>query len=1780
MKFKAKRFFYFFIPALLVVLLLIVILSVEKGEKKPEARSIALKAPEGRVELSLYPLGRLETTSTPIFLRFSRPAGPGGERLIKEGPVPYRIEPAVVGRYVWKDPQTLVFYPEREWAPSTTYRIKLERAFFASRGMQLPSSQEFTFSTPPFKAEGAAVLAVFPGERAALLDLWFSFPVKPGEVAGRIKIKDKKGNSLPFLVTSAPSSRHVTLRVEGLSDAFIKGQSSIYVQVGEGLKTADGRASLSEPALFSLKAPTSGPLRLERYRFHEGRRFRLTLTFSHAVHPEKARAFIEIVPSRPFRVLVLGRSLLILSDFRSGEEFLLLLRKGLPSLDGRRALRRNIKIKLRVPDRRPSVRFLYKGKYMRRSGSLRVPVVTVNLGEIRVEVRQIFPNNLVFWHARYYEEYTHMSADNLISRIVLDKKVKIKAEKNREQVYFIDLSELIRKGYKGVFQVRVLSEKDYFLRDTLWLALTDIAIVHKLARDRMVVWALRMDDLSPVKGAEVKLLTINNQEVYRGRTDSEGKVMIEGLKEMEKVGKIYMVVVSKGDDFSYADLRSSRIDLADYDTGGDSYFLSRPYQAFLYTERGVYRPGEKVHITAVVRDRDLNPPGQLPAVLSVLAPDGRLFKRLKSELDEQGMASFEVELAGFAPTGFYRASLTVGRKVAGSTEFQVEEFMPERIKVKVELSKGAFSAGEEIKGRISARYLFGPPVAGQPFYVRAYLKREKKPFPAFASYVFGTEPEGPESLPAGQVEGKLSSEGAAEFSLRPAGRSYIGPMRLEVVGEVAEAGSGRVVQARASALFHPFPLYIGLQRPAGVSPGFMRIKGILVDSRGKLLSGKRRVRVRFYRVEYEWVSYYDPSEHRFFSRRIYHQVPVDEREVVAEEGRFVVEFTPGWGRYRIEAEDPQSGSRTELRISTFWWEEGEEKSVPPERLLLSLSKKEISPGESVELAFDCPFDGRALIAVEGPDLLHYFWKEIRRGPVKEKLKIDRSMYYPNLYVSVLVIKRMGRKDPAPVRAFGVAWVKVKPIKNRLSLKVEAPELVRPGQELVVKVGTEKGAHVTVAAVDEGVLQLTSFKTPSPLDYFFRKRRLQVFTHDIFGQVMPELQTALRSGAGMAAARRMRRPLRVKPVSLWSGILKLRDGRGEVKFKLPDFTGKLRIMVVAVEGSRFASASSHVTVRSPVSVLATLPRFVFYGDSIYVPVTVFNNTDRRLEVRVRLKGEGIEVLAERERQIIVAGQSSAFFVAEVLVRRRMGAALFEAIAEAGREKARYRVELPVYPRAPYVRERHLLRLQKGKHVVKEPFRGWDPLTEKTTLVLTPFPYIQQLSFIKELLTYPYGCIEQTTSSTFPLLYMGDLLELVAPELARKASPSLYVRRGIDRIISMQTPSGGFAFWPGRTYPSKWPSIYATHLLLEARRAGHYVPDFAIKNAITYLKSLDFTVGRRPSPGTEAYRLFVLALSGMDVSQRIRWLLSKHSDHLSLEAKALAAGGLALCGDYAGARQVLEGCLAEEQTEEAFGSDLRSDAVRLYVMQEMGRYIPQAWRYRLIQRIAGKLEGRRPTTQEMAWTVMALAREIARSRAAPLKVQLYIDGKKIEVPPSGLSLTVEGLSGKELVVENLSSSPAYLLLTVEGIKPGGTFREEAQGIKLVRNYYTLDGKLLDAAQLSSLRPAQLLVVELVVAGRGRNLAVVDRLPAGFEVENPRLGRGRGPSWVRQRWVPEYVDIKDDRVEFFGHLNGEAKIYYLVRATVGGSYFLPPATAELMYEPERRASTSPSSVAIKAQ
>ncbi len=1780
MKFAGKRSFYFFVLALLIGLLLVLVLRVEKRKKEPEARSIALKAPEGRVELSIYPLGRLETTSTPIFLRFNRPAGPEGERLIKEGPVPFRVEPAVVGRYVWKDPQTLVFYPEREWAPSTTYRIKLNKNFFASRNMQIPSSRVFTFSTPAFKAEGAVVLSVFPGERAALLDLWFSFPVKPGEVAGRIKIKDEKGEPLPFLVSPAPSSKHVILRVEALSDGFIKGESSIYIEVEEGLKTADGSASLSETALFSLRAPTSGPLKLEKYRFQEGRRFRLTLTFSHAVHPEKARSFIEIIPARPFRILSLGRFLLVLSDFKSGEEFLLVLRKGLPSLDGKRVLKKDIKIKLKVPNRRPYVRFLYKGKYMRRSGSLKVPVVTVNIGEIRIEVRQIFPNNLVFWHARYYEEYSHLPADRLISRIVLDKKVKLKVKKNEEQVHFIDLSELIERGYKGVFQIRVLSEKDYYLRDTLWLTLTDIGIVHKLARNRMTVWALRMDDLTPIEGAEVKLLTINNQEVYRGRTDPEGKVVIERLKEMEKVGKIYMVVVSKGDDFSYADLRSSRIDLADYDTGGDSYFLSRPYQAFLYTERGVYRPGEKLHLTAVVRDQNLNPPGPVPAVLSVLGPDGRLFKRLKAKLDEQGMASFELELPGFALTGFYRASLTVGRKVAGSAEFQVEEFVPERIKVEVELSKKAFNAGEEVKGKIKARYLFGPPVVNQPFFVRTYLKRERKPFPALSDYVFGTEPEGPVSLPAGQVEGRLGSSGEAEFSLRPAGRSYIGPMRLEIIGEVAEAGSGRVVQARASALFHPFPLYIGLQKPAGVSPEFVQLKGVLVDSQGRPVAGKRRIRVRFYRVEYEWVSYYDPSQHRFFSRRIYHQVPVDEREVEVKEGRFKVEFVPGWGRYRIEAEEPESGSKTELKISTFWWEEGEEKSVPPERLLLSLSRKEVSPGQSVELAFDSPFEGRALIAVEGPDLLYYSWREVKRGPVKEKLKISGFMYYPNLYVSVLVIKRMGRKDPAPVRAFGVAWLKVKPVKNRLSLKVEAPELVRPGQELVIKVETEKGAHVTVAAVDEGVLQLTSFKTPSPLDYFFRKRRLQVFTHDIFGQVMPELSTALRSGAGKAAGKRLRRPLRVKPVSFWSGILKLKEGKAEVRFKLPNFTGKLRIMVVAVKGSRFASESGYVTVRSPISVMATLPRFVYYGDSIYVPVEVFNNTSRRLTLKVRLRGEGLEVLAERDRQIVVGGLSSASFVAEVLVCRRTGGALFEVTAEAGREKALYRVELPVYPRAPYVRERHLLRLEKGKHLIKEPFRGWEPLVEKTTLVITPFPYIQQLSFVKELLTYPYGCIEQTTSSTFPLLYMGNILKLVAPELARKASPSLYIRRGIDRIISMQTPSGGFAFWPGSTYPARWPSIYATHLLLEARRAGHYVPDFAVENAITYLKSLDFTMGRRPSPSTEAYRLFVLALSGMDVSQRIRWLLSKYADSLSLEAKALAAGGLALCGDYAEARQILEGCLEEEQSREAFGSDLRSDAVRLYVMQEMGRYIPQAWRYNLIQRIAGKIKARRPTTQEMAWTVMALAREIIRSKAAPLKVSLSVDGKRIEVPPSGLSLTVEGLSGKELIVENLSDSPAYLLLMIEGIKLGETFREEAKGLKLVRNYYTLDGKLLDASQLSSLKPAQLLVVELVVEGRGDNLAVVDRLAAGFEVENPRLGRGRGPSWVKQRWVSDYIDIKDDRVEFFGQLRGKAKIYYMVRATVGGSYFLPPATAELMYEPDRRASTSPSAVVIKAQ
>jgi uncharacterized protein YfaS (alpha-2-macroglobulin family) len=819
------------------------------------------------------------------------------------------------------------------------------------------------------------------------------------------------------------------------------------------------------------------------------------------------------------------------------------------------------------------------------------------------------------------------------------------------------------------------------------------------------------------------------------------------------------------------------------------------------------------------------------------------------------------------------------------------------------------------------------------------------------------------------------------------------------------------------------------------------------------------------------------------------------------------------------------------------------------------------------------------------------------------VEINEAMR-PNAYVSATVVRAV---DPQANwrthRAHGTVRVSVDPADHRLAIDVQAPAEVRPSSplDLALRVTDAQGrpvknAPVTVAAVDEGILQLTWFRTPDPLAFFHAPRALGVQSLDLYSQLMPEVPrpegaSAVGGDRGAAAAPRYRSPVtarRVRSVALFVTLRTDERGVASTHLSVPEFSGQFRIMAVAHGGAYFGSAQRTVHVRSPILVQSSFPRFAAPGDQFAVPVTLFNNGKADVKVRLTAELEGggesspLAFAATREAKLslgeipLKAGAQHTLMV-PCLASGRIGVARVRLTATAGGETSVENTELPVRPPSPFVTTGGLAILSPG-HDESIPLRDeFFAGTEQTTVSLTPLPSLQLPQAIDYLERYPYGCAEQTISTSFALLYLDEIGPKIAPGVFEKKRVAEKVQAGILRLMGMQTADGGIAMWPGSRESWPWASIYAAHFLVEARAAGHAVPPDFENGLLKYVRSL---LNRAGDGGelleAQAYAAYVLALAGKpdrSLMNRLAELTRPRAgavDESAMRAQArlylalafLASGGRDAASDLLPAS--LPPLRSARQGEGNVGSPVRDRAMYLNTLLSVRPDDP-ALPAQAAQLAAEKWQ----TTQETAFAVMAIGKYLrhVKDQQPYDRGELRIDGQTVASP-----FTSHG-SAHELLASITGPAKArgYLSWTRTGV-PRVMPPNADHGVKIRRRYLDEKGKPLASNEVQS---GDLVLVEITIesASPRRNLVVEDLLPAGLEVENPRLkttsprGNRDAPTDPRQEMADTRVDVRDDRMIFYGSLPaaGVARHVYAVRAVVPGSFVIPPVRVESMYEPE---------------
>ncbi len=1760
------------------------------------------------------------------------------------------VTPETDGELRYSSVSTLTFRPLSPLLPDTKYTVSLGAVATPHAVLRAPAQDAtwaHSFTTPGFRVVRADWRNVSVSEGRASIDVVFSGPVSIEAAREHLKVS-VNGNELSNLKVQASSDPNA-VRIPFGGPILVAGaRFSVRVAKGVPLLGADG---VSAPASrHDLAFPGAPPMEVVAMRRMEGPSgFFIEVICRDDAAPsgwngfwddatdtwfdlttrclptdESAAELISVSPRTKVRIAPSRTGFRILGDFTRGA-YTVTLRGGLATTDGG-VLPGTVSDAFAIPARSAQVQFVSKGRYLPASAWTAVPVKHLNLSEVQVQIRHVPERNLVHWLTGEDER-----ADATTSDLLVDVRLPVQGPADDFGTTWLDLAKLVPERDKGVYEIRVAGAES---SDTSRVLVTGLHLLAKRAATapdtphspRIDVWAVDADELTPAKSTTVDVRRQSGTVLATCVTANTGHCRLDVPIDGVDSEAPYVIVARKDDDLTYLRFADLQTPTSESEVSGDSYLAAEAYRVAPYSDRGVYRPGETAHIVAIARDTNrLAPPAGMPVQVSIIDPRGRTMGRHALATDAAGLIAHDVELGDYAVTGQYTARFQVGDDVLASYGFHVEEFVPERMEVTASVGEPHLLAGETVATDISARYLFGGTAEGSAVELScelvpgAFKPKDNGQF-RYGPWRGTWEGEA-RGLSLGSAAGELDKDGATRLDCPALSDdvTFEGTGTLVARVAVFEAGSGRSTQTTANAQLHPERYYIGLdtgtEQAKGGEP--IQVKGVVVDWTGKLVTDVSEVTLLAARLEDEYGWWYDDEDGYGSQQRYQRRVAEGEATVKVSGGTFSWTVTPeadGAG-YLIEARAGEALTGLKLDgTSNYWWWSAPDESVDvtpkplrPGTLTLELPKT-IRLNKKSTVKFTAPYGGRALLAVETHEVSTWEWIDVDPGPNSWSFELEE--FSPNVYVSALLLKDPhadSEQTYMPDRAFGVGSVRVDAQRYTQEIELTAPEEIRPNSTLTIDLklpGADTGTVVTVAAVDEGILQLTSFKTPDPLRALLAKRALGVDSFETIGWsilVPPEGATSPTGGDGDGSAD-LGRVQPVEPVALWSGVVAVVEGKAQVQLDVPQYRGKLRIMAVAAGPQAVGRAEASVLVRDPLVVQSTLPRFLTDGDRFEVPVHLTNMSGAPRKIAIKLVAEELVAFdgpagARAESAIDVARPTIQYLqlgigeagtvVFDATARRKVGAAKLAVIATSDDLMSRADSVVPFVPADPRTRQLHKVELVAGVNDLSPYLTGWVPTTERTTVRVTSNPYGDVFDHLTFLVRYPYGCIEQTTSSTRPMLFVDRLMEQIDPEMAADGGIQKRVKHGIRRVLSMQTSSGGFAYWPGSDSPQAWGTAYATHMLLDAREVGYDVPQQTIDEALSFMEG-QVDQGkddgwRRGTP----YMHYVLARAGRgrkaQASRELAKLAGVSRDGLADESTYMLKAALWHAGDrrYEGDLKSpdVSPVTQERRNGWSFYSDRRRRALTLTVFGEM--FGSDEAGEELAGLVANALQGQRSgyyTTQELMWGVTGLGRRVSAGSKEFSVPTLTAGGAEVAArwtdrDSSERAWEIARLGERGAVsvtVADPGKGTLYALVSSEGVQEEAAWDVGGDGLRVARSYLDSEGAAIDptSVQLGDLVIVRLDITNLT-AERMANVALVDRLPAGFEIENANLGRGRVLDVVDpdDLWSLDHMNVRDDRIEAFGALPQASKartLVYAVRATTAGDFMVPPVEAEAMYDP----------------
>lgn len=1726
------------------------------------------------------------------------------------------FSPKIPGKFRWIELKKIRFYPEVQLAPATEYTAKISPRIASGSGYKLTGTREFTFHTPRLQVTSAFLNFEFKPESSEeanlLATVEFNYDVDPNEAIKFLSIRDDQGAVLPFELTTTQPDKIITLEAARLKRRDQENQ--IKLQIAKGLVCVGGSLGLERDFEKPLILPGQQDLKVTQILAKKVSPTKgvVQLQFNLPINLETARQRISVEPQVNYALAASHNYLELRGDFKMGETYQVSIQKELRAVDGS-TLKKDFSSavsfrKERIP---PQVGFVGDGFYLSRSGHLNIGLSTINVNKVNLEVEKVFANNLVYLlnYADLSQSWYGYYPMDALGKRVHESELVVQETENEEVVTSLSVRDYLADQRLGIFRVTARVSDERWNDASKWVIATDLGMIAKKGGRDLWVWVNSLSTLQPIQNAELALLSQNNQTLMTAHTNTDGVAIFQNYSENTDEFAPYLITASYGDDLSFVELERRRIPTSDFDVGGQPV-LEHGYDAFVYNERGVYRPGETAHLAAIVRGENAGLSTPFPVKLRVKAPDGKILNEQRATLNAQGAAEFAVAIPDYVLTGKYWALLLIGEDdEIGRTSFNVEEFVPDRMKVKVATGRDSYFAGENMEIAVEAVTLFGPPASGRQ--VRGNIEIEPFIFspPDWKSFTFSDEKKSFTKLRLDLDDQTLDAAGkfTYQFSI-PQDLQPPSSLRGIVETTVLEPG-GRGVTAYRAVNIHPYRTYVGLRqaKEGYAAPNeAAKIDFVVLNPEGAPVP-QQQVEVSFYRVYWHSILKRVESTGRY--QYVSEQVEELSQKFTVTSGSQSASFTvtPGdYGEYRVAARDLETGASSSISFYASGWGYSPWAMDHPDRIEMDLDKEVYAPGEAAKVQLRTPFSGKLFLTIEREKIFEYKILKLTENTAAVELPIS-ELYKPNVYVSAHLIRSAESLDrDTPARAFGVVPLHVNSDANRLKVELDLPAEIRPKKTLKVKLAVSGQAnstpYVTIAAVDEGICQLTDFQPPDPHGHFFGKKQLGVESFDIYGMILPEIESSLTSASGDVEAARKRHlsPItvqRVKPVAFWSGLLKTDgSGRAEANFALPQFNGSLRVMAVAFAGDKFGSAQKNLFVREPIVLTPTFPRFIASSDEFMIPVSVYNGTagENIFEIKLTIKGP-VKLTTDAMQPIKVAKGSEGQVYFKAQAEPTTGKVTFRVSVKGGGEQTEMSEDVPLRPPVPFI-----TLAGSGTVTEKSPAKftfpaDWFEGTTDFLLTVSGFPAVNFTGSLQYLLGYPHGCIEQTTSKVFPLLYFNDLAKIAEPELFKKTSVDYFIEEGITKLENMQLVSGAFAYWPTGGYINNWSSVYAAHFLVEARRAGYIVSDRVHNKLIDALRN--FTRSYRPgdeySYQTAVYACYVLALAGKPDKSTMLYLKNNAQRPEASQwdySQYQLAGAFALSGDLQTARSLLPKTVVavkEEKSESGgnFNSSVRNQAIMLDILAEVDDGHPMVpVLVENLTRAASKF-GRWYTTQENAFAFLALGKILRKKgERGNYTGTISIAGKEFsKFTAENQSFAAKDWAGKDVSIEIKGTGMCYYYWRADGISSKLTIDEYDHDLMVRRRYLDEHG---NAINYTTFKQGEPLIAEITIKPLTEsldNVAIVDLLPAGFEIENPRLQSRKGIDWIdKDAYTPLYIDIRDDRMILYGNFQHgrTAKFYYGLRAVTQGTFILPPIRAEAMYASMKASVASSGRVVISGQ